>query len=65
MFRIQTIASKKQLGKAVIVRMGGEEKSFLPSTDNSEIHKVEFVLGQPAAALEVKPTAPGTPKEWK
>ena len=62
---LETIASKKQLGKAVIVRMGGEEKSFLPSTDNSEIHKVEFVLGQPAAALEVKPTAPGTPKEWE
>jgi len=60
----ETIASVTQIGKAVIVRMGGEKNSFLPSTGTSETHKVEFLLGQPATALEVEPSAPGTPKEW-
>ena len=56
---LKTISPITQLGKVVIVRMAGEEKRFSFSTKDLEIHKIEFLLGKPAAAIEMEPIAAG------
>jgi len=61
---LTTIATIKQRGKAVIVRMAGEERKFSPTTTDREIHKIEFLLSEPTASIEVEPTASGTRREW-
>lgn len=59
-FMLHAEAVRAQTGKEVIVRLGSEEKNFITDSGASQWYALDFKLENPAATIEIEPSASET-----